>query len=154
MTTPSSYGSMMAVSSIWGNNKTFRLIPMDSNCPYNECIYDPQSKILVIISRNFKESYHMVPTLDDNGDEVPAKKPRANGKQIKEERRMIETYQEYYIILNEEIYDFLGKVAVNASTYDFKTFVEAPPVNPSMMTGTMMPPEELTIDATVTPNAN
>lgn len=150
MTTPSSYGSMMAVSSIWGNNKTFRLIPLDSNCPYNECIYDPQSKILVIISKNFKETYHMIPTLDDNGDEVPAKKPRANGKPIKEERRLIETYQEYYIILNEEIYSFLDNVCVNKN-YDFKQFVEAPPIGNMESQGVMsniMPPDDQVIDMT------
>ena len=131
MTTPSAHGSMMAISSIWGNNKTFRLFPVDVNCPYLECIYDPESKILVVISKIHKQSYHMLPVLDDHGDPVPVKKPRLSGKQTKEERRLLETYQEYYIILNEEIYDFLSKVAVNAETYDFKTFVEAPAVAPS-----------------------
>lgn len=131
MTTPSAHGSMMAISSIWGNNKTFRLFPVDVNCPYLECIYDPESKILVVISKNHKQSYHMLPVLDDHGDPVPAKKARQSGKQTKEERRLMDTYQEYYIILNEEIYDFLSKVAVNAETYDFKTFVEAPPVAPT-----------------------
>lgn len=131
MTTPSAHGSMMAISSIWGNNKTFRLFPVDVNCPYLECIYDPESKILVVISKIHKQSYHMLPVLDDHGDPVPVKKQRQSGKPNKEERRLLETYQEYYIILNEEIYDFLSKVAVNAETYDFKTFVEAPPVAPA-----------------------
>lgn len=131
MTNPSAYGSMMAISSVWGNNKTFRLMPIDSSCPYTECIYDPESKILVVISSNHKQSYHMLPVLDDHGDAVPVKKPRVSGKQVKEERRLVDTYQEYYIIVNEEIYDFLGKVAVNAETYDFKVFVEAPPVTPN-----------------------
>ena len=131
MTTPSAHGSMMAISSIWGNNKTFRLFPVDVNCPYLECIYDPESKILVVISKTHKQSYHMLPVLDDHGDPVPVKRPRQSGKPNKEERRLLETYQEYYIILNEEIYDFLSKVAVNAETYDFKTFVEAPPVAPA-----------------------
>lgn len=135
MSNPSSYNSMMAISSIWGNNKTFRLLPMDVDCPYSECIYDPESKILVVISKEYKQSYHMLPVLDDHGDEVPVKKPRRNNKLIKEERRLLDTFQEYYIIVNEEIYDFLSKVAVNADTYDFKTFVEAPPVQPAAMPG-------------------
>lgn len=128
MTTPSAYGSMLAVNSVWGNNKTFRMIPVDSNCPYMECIYDPETKILVVISKNHKQSYHMLPVLDDHGDEVPVKKARRNGKPIKEERRLLDTYQEYYIIVNEEIYDFLSKVAVNADAFDFKSYVEAAPV--------------------------
>ena len=137
MTTPSAHGSMMAISSIWGNNKTFRLFPVDANCPYMECIYDPESKILVVISKSHKQSYHMLPVLDEQGDEVPVKKPRRNNKQVKEERRLVDTYQEYYIILNEEIYEFLSKVAVNAEGYDFKTFVEAPPVPPAGATPQM-----------------
>ena len=130
MTTPSSYNSMMAIHSVWGNNKTFRLIPVDANCPYLESIYDPETKILVVISKNYKQSYHLLPVLDDNGDPMPVKKPRMNNKTVKEERRLVDTYQEYYIIVNEEIYDFLGKVAVNADTFDFKEFVEAAPIPP------------------------
>lgn len=122
---------MMAISSVWGNNKTFRLFPLDSNCPYVECIYDPESKLLVVISKNHKQSYHMLPVLDEQGDEVPVKKPRRNNKPVKEERRLVDTYQEYYMILNEEIYEFLSKVVVNADTYDFKTFIDAAPVAPA-----------------------
>lgn len=122
---------MLAINSVWGNNKTFRMLPVDSNCPYMECIYDPETKILVIISKVNKQSYHMLPVLDDHGDEVPIKKPRRNGKLIKEERRLVDTYQEYYIIVNEEIYSFLSKVAVNADTFDFKSYVEAAPVPPN-----------------------
>jgi len=120
--------SMYAIYSVWGNNQTFRLFPVDVNCPYLECIYDPETKILVVISKNNKQSYHMLPQLDDHGDAVPAKKQRANGKNIKEERRLVDTYQEYYVIVNEQIYDFLSKVAVNADDFDFKKFVDAPPI--------------------------
>ena len=130
MTTPSAYGSMTAISSVWGNNKTFRMFPVDSNCPYLECIYDPETKILVVISKTSKQSYHMLPVLDENGDAVTPKRPRPNAKPVKEERRLVETYQEYYVIVNEEIYDFLSKVAINHDTFDFKTFVEAAPVPP------------------------
>ena len=133
MTTPSAYGSMTAISSVWGNNKTFRLFPIDSNCPYMECIYDPETKILVVISKISKQSYHMLPVLDENGDAIAPKRPRPNNKPVKEERRLVETFQEYYIIVNEEIYDFLSKVAVNAEGFDFKSFVEAAPIPPQGM---------------------
>jgi len=123
--------SMYAIYSVWGNNQTFRLFPVDVNCPYLECIYDPESKILVVISKNNKQSYHMLPQLDDHGDPVAAKRQRANGKNVKEERRLVDTYQEYYVIVNEQIYDFLSKVAINAEDFDFKKFVDAPPAGPS-----------------------
>ncbi len=128
----SAYGAMMGIRSVWGNNKTFRLLPVDINCPYLECIYDPESKILVVISKNSKSAYHMLPQLDDNGDVVLAKRPRTNGKNIKEERRTVETYQEYYIIVEEDIYGFLKNVMVNYVELEtvVKEFIDAPPAAP------------------------
>lgn len=127
MSTPSCYDSMLAIKSVWGQNRTFRIMPLHDACPYLECIYDPETKILVVISKNKKQSYHMLPVLDDNGDPVAAKRPRGNGKQFREERRLLDTYQEYYVITNDEIYDFVQKVCINKD-FDFNTFVEAPPV--------------------------
>ncbi len=53
---PTAYNSMMIISSIWGMNKTFRLLPVDEACPYVESIYDPESKVLVVISKLKKQS--------------------------------------------------------------------------------------------------
>lgn len=145
MTFREAENSMLAISSVWGNNKTFRLMPVSADCPYLECIYDPESKILVVISKMHKQSYHMLPALDDNGDPMPPKKARQNNKNIREERRLVDTYQEYYIIVNEEIYAFLNSVVVNKD-YDFKTFVEAPaPANPMQMNIPFDPERELAI---------
>ena len=127
MSNLSSNDSMLAIKSVWGQNRTFRLMPLDGGCPYLECIYDPETKILVVISKTSKQSYHMLPQLDENGDAVPAKRPRANGKNVREERRLLDTYQEYYIITNEEIYDFVKRVCVNKD-FDFATFIEASPI--------------------------
>lgn len=124
MTNPSATSSMLAINSVWGNQKTFRLLPMDINCPYLECIYDPGTKILVVISKLHKQSYHMLPQLDDHGDPVPAKKTRPENKTIREERRLLDTYQEYYIILNEEMYDFLTRVCINYESFNFKQYIE------------------------------
>lgn len=134
---PSAYGAMMGIRSVWGNNKSFRLLPLDVNCPYLECIYDPESKILVVISKNSKSSYHMLPQLDENGDVVSAKRPRANGKNFREERRTVETYQEYYLIVEEDIYAFLKNVMINYTELEtvVKEFIDAPPAAPQ--TGNM-----------------
>lgn len=137
---PTAYNSMMIISSIWGMNKTFRLLPVDEACPYVESIYDPESKVLVVISKLKKQSYHMVPQLDDQGDQVPAKRARANGKAIKEERRLMDTYQEYYLVVNEEIEEFIKNVAVNADKYDFMSFVNAPVASPNGMVQAMESP--------------
>jgi hypothetical protein len=48
---------------------------------------------------------------------------RANGKPFKEERRTVETYQEYYLTEKEEQIAFIKMFAVNAETFDFEKFM-------------------------------
>jgi len=116
---------MMLVSGNWGPYKTFKLIPVTIDCPYIEAIFDPSSKILAIISKDSKPSYHMVPKKDDNGDDVPMKiGKRTNGKEFKEQRIMMDTYQEYYINNLEEVTSMINMFAINADTYDYKTTME------------------------------
>ena len=62
--------SMMLVKSAFGQKKSFKLIPITNDCPFVECLFSPREKILVVISKFMKQSYHMVPKLDDNGDEI------------------------------------------------------------------------------------
>ena len=82
-------------------------------------------KILAIISKNIKPAYHMVPKLDDNGDEIPMKMgKRANGKGIKEQRVMMDTYQEYYINNLKEVESIIKSFAVNAAKFDYKSTMD------------------------------
>jgi len=118
--------TMMLVSSNWGPYKTFKLIPISSDCPYVEAIFDPSSKILAIISKLNKPSYHMVPKLDDNGDQISTKVgKRPNGKDFKEQRVMMDTYQEYYINNLDEVENLINGFAINADKYDYKTHIES-----------------------------
>jgi hypothetical protein len=117
--------SMRAVSSVWGDAKTFRFIPITEDCPYLEAIYAPDTKILVLISKVIKTSYHMVPVLDDHGDPIPAKKKRPNGKNFKEERKAMETFQEYYILDQNEQIQFINMICENAEEYDYMTYLTA-----------------------------
>ena len=73
--------NMMIVTSSFRNVKSFTLIPATSDCPYVEAMYDPSSGILAVISKVMKQSYHMIPKLDDNGEPVRLKTP--NKKFIK-----------------------------------------------------------------------
>ena len=107
--------SMMLIKSSFGPMKSFKLIPISLNCPFVEALFSPSEKIMVIISRTSKNSYHMVPKLDDNGDQIPVKgKPRPDGKKpIKEERRLVDTFSEHYVVTEEETgLQFIGKFAV------------------------------------------
>lgn len=111
---------MWAYTSVWGAHETFKLIPITKDCPFVEMIFDPESKVLVVISKTAKQSMHMLPRLDDNGDPMMMKlQPRQNGKNYKEERRVVETFLEYYISNKEEIKKFIEMFAVNHAEFDF-----------------------------------
>lgn len=115
----------MLVTSSWGNDKTFKLLPITPECPYNECIFDVSTKVLAIIGKEKKESFHMLPKLSDEGDVQYMKiGKRNNGKDYKEERKMLETFYEYYIEHPQEIVDFLNMFAVNADSFDYTQYLE------------------------------
>jgi HD-GYP domain-containing protein (c-di-GMP phosphodiesterase class II) len=117
---------MLLITSSWGANKTFKMIPATPDCVYNEAIFDLDSKVLALISKEKKESLHMVAKVNEWGDVVPMKiGKRSNGKDYAEERKSLETFYEYYIENAEEVKDIVSRLAVNADTFDITSFVEA-----------------------------
>ena len=115
--------TMMLVKSAFRNMKSFKLLPISNDCPYVECLFSPGEKILVCISKYMKQSYHMVPKLDDNGDDIPVKgKPRPGKKQIKEERRLVDTCSEHYVVTEEEIREVINMFAVNPDALTLDEF--------------------------------
>jgi hypothetical protein len=110
--------SMMVIKSDWNNQPTFKLIPLSKECPYVECIYDPQSKVLALIGFTKKNVFHMMPKLDDNGDIIPRKTRSEGSKTHKEERKTIETFQEYYITEAKDIKEFVSSFAINSESAD------------------------------------
>tara|TARA_R100001163_G_scaffold64656_1_gene59425 strand:+ start:925 stop:1362 length:438 start_codon:yes stop_codon:yes gene_type:complete len=127
--------SMMLVKSAFGPMKSFKLIPISLNCPFVECLFSPNEKIMVVITKTMKQSYHMIPKLDDNGDEIPVKgKPRANKKTIKEERRLVDTYSEHYVVTEEEIRNIIDTFAVNPKAFDIDEFFDTPDVQSELIT--------------------
>lgn len=108
----------MVIKSDWNGQPTFKMIPLSKDCPYLEAIYDSQSKVLALIGLTRKNVFHMMPKLDDNGD-VVARKVRTEGaKAHKEERRTIETFQEYYLTDAEDIKTFVKMFSVNPEASD------------------------------------
>lgn len=119
--------TMMLTTSTWGQDKTFKLIPVSPDCPYNEVIFDPGTKVLAIISKEKKQSMHMVAKLNEQGDPEYLKiGKRNNGKDYKEERKTLETFYEYYIEDKTEIKEFVALTAVNATTFDINGYLDAP----------------------------
>jgi hypothetical protein len=118
--------TMLLITSSWGSKKTFKMIPLTQDAPYNEAIYDVDSKVLAIIGKEKKESMHMVAKLNEWGDPVGMKiGKRSNGKDYAEERKTLETFYEYYIESVEETINFIKLVAVNADSFDFDQYVKA-----------------------------
>ncbi len=115
--------TMMIVQATWNETQTFRLIPISTECPYVECIFDPATKVFVIISKIRKQSLHMLPKLNELGDPVPCKQ-RMNGRTFEEERNKIEVFQEFYVEDKIAIEDLIQHFAVNAKSFDYKAFMD------------------------------
>ena len=118
-----SKNTMMLVQATWQDKQTFRMIPIEDSCPYVECIFDPDTKVFVIISKLTKQSLHMLPKLDDNGDPMQIKNARPNGRTFREERHKIEVFQEFYVEDKVAIKDIIYLFAVNAKTFDIESFM-------------------------------
>jgi len=124
MTTNSPEATMLLISSTWDSKKTFKLMPIKPGL-FVEGIFDLDHKILVMITTVKKDTFHMVPHLNVDGDPTKSSKgPRPNGKTYQEERRQLETFQEYYITEKAEIETFIKMVALNSDSFDYKQYTE------------------------------
>jgi hypothetical protein len=110
--------SMMLVEATWQDKKTFRLIPIAESCPYVECIFDPDTKVFVVISKIRKTALHMLPKLDEYGQAI------SGTKGMKQERHKIEVFQEFYVEDKAAIEELIKLFAVNAK-FDYKKFMSS-----------------------------
>jgi hypothetical protein len=115
---------MILIHGTWNNKPTFKLIPIEQNCPYNEAIYDTDQHVLALIGKEKKETFQLVPKVNDKGDAVLLQKVRANGKHYAEERRVLETWYEYYIENKNDIIYFISLFAKNLNDFDYKSFLK------------------------------
>ena len=115
--------NMMLVNSNFRGAKSFTLIPVSLDSPYTEAMFDPSSGILAVISKVMKQSYHMVPKLDDDGQPQRLKTPNAQtGKTHKEERRLVDTFSEFYLSDRADIETFIHMFAINAEHFKVDEF--------------------------------
>ena len=124
--------NMMLVNSTFRNAKSFTLIPVSLDSPYTEAMFDPASGILAVISKVMKQSYHMVPKLNDDGEPIRLKTPnQQTGKTVKEERRLVDTFSEFYLSDKADIetsshniphdYDKTGESLIYANDIDMSS---------------------------------
>jgi len=126
--------TMLAVTSPWSNQKSFKLIPIKTECPFTEVIFDPSTVTLVVFSKETKQGLHMVPLRDENGDIAKPKGQRKNPdgsvsqKNYKEKQVTLETFTEHYLTEKEEIENLISIIAVNAESFNFKKYLEPPTI--------------------------
>lgn len=105
--------NMMLINSAFQNVKSFSLISVNKDCPYIEALFDPSSQVLAVITKEKKNTFHMVAKLSNAG--------AADGK--KKQRVQIETYSEYYITDQKDIKNFIEIFAINSSDFKYEEFV-------------------------------
>jgi hypothetical protein len=129
--------TMLIITAPWAPEvNTFRMIPATPDCPYLDVVYNRDKKALEITSTYKRNEYAMFAKVDDNGDaekRKTAKVDEETGVQItvKQERRMAEILQKYFILEQSEIISFVQTFAVNADRIDYMqhfqgSIVEAP----------------------------
>ena len=129
--------TMLLITAPWSREtNTFRMIPATPDCPYLDVVYNRDKKALEITSTYKRNEYAMFAKVDDNGDaekRKAAKIDEETGTQItvKQERRMAEILQKYFILEQSEIISFVQTFAVNADRVDYMqhfqgSIVEAP----------------------------
>lgn len=67
----------------------------------------------------------MVPKLNDDGEPIRLKTPnQQTGKTVKEERRLVDTFSEFYLTDKADIETFIHMFAVNAESFDYNAFMQ------------------------------
>jgi hypothetical protein len=109
---------MMLINSEWSGKPSFRAIPVAVASPYVECIFDPESKVFVVISKTKRNTLQMLPKLDEYGQAM------TGAKGNKQERHKLEVFQEYYISDTESIKSLIELIAVNKD-FDYLSIMNA-----------------------------
>jgi len=130
------YGqNMLLITSYWGDKDTFKLMPINKDCPYSEVIYDGSTTMLVVISKDAKDQFQTVPRLSEDGELQKAKKPKTNGKGYQEQRITMNILTEHYIVKKDEQEAFIKQFAVNADEFDYGVFLRDMDKEPTIHTG-------------------
>lgn len=109
--------TMMLVQATWNEKQTFRMIPISESCPYVECIFDPDTKVFVVISKIKKTTLHMLPKLDEYGIAI------TGAKGMKQDRHKTEIFQEFYIEDSKAINELIKIFAINSEEFNYTDFM-------------------------------
>jgi hypothetical protein len=117
---------MMLFSSIWTTEnsklKTFKMLPTSKDCPFNEVLLDPENKVVAVVSKETKNTYRLIPKVDDKGRPVMVKDGSGNPT-LAQERKLMESFYEYYIDDINDIELFITTFAINSDSFNWKSYL-------------------------------
>ncbi len=128
--------NMRLYTTATGGQKTFGLMPVTDDCPFNEAIYMPTLEALAVLGKNTRDTFTMMERLDENGEPsaTPVKTKEGNRLVKKQQRVQVSSPWEYFIHETDEIREFVKTHAINADEFDWFKFttkletVEAPKI--------------------------
>jgi hypothetical protein len=114
---------MMLYTTATNGTKTFGMIPLVADCPFNEVIYMPSLEALAVLSKNNRDTFTMLERLDENGNEILQSGKNADVTKAKMQRVQLKTSWEYFIHEKNEILEFINLNAVNNDTFPFLKYL-------------------------------
>lgn len=115
--------TMMLYTTATNGSKTFGMMPLSNDCPFNEAIYMPTLEALAVLSKSTRDTFTMMDRLDENGNPVAQTGKGADHTKPKAQRIQISSPWEYFIHEREEILAFVKENAINADSYDFAKYM-------------------------------
>ena len=114
--------NMLLYTTATNGVKTFAMIPLSSDCPFNEAIYMPTLEALAVLGKTTRDTFSMLERLDENGNAIGQTGKGGDPSKAKMQRVQISTPWEYFIHEKNEIIDFIKRNAVNWATFDYNQY--------------------------------
>ena len=117
--------TMLLYSTATGSVKTFGMMPLSTDCPFNEAIYMPTLEALAVLGKSTRDTFTMMERLDENGNPTQQTGKGADPTKAKMQRTQISSPWEYFIHEKDEITNFVKTNAVNHETFDFQQYIKS-----------------------------
>ena len=115
--------TMMLYTAATNGEKTFSLLPLSADCPFNEAIYMPKLEALAILGKTTRDTFTMLERLDENGNPTGQTGKGAEPEKAKMQRVQLSTPWEYFIHEKDEIRAFIKANAVNEETFNYTVYM-------------------------------
>lgn len=114
--------TMMLYTTATNGVKTFGMMPLTADCPFNEAIYMPTLEALAVLGKSTRDTFSMLERLDENGNPSGQSGKGADASKPKMQRVQISTPWEYFIHERDEIRNFVKVNAINSDAFNYDEF--------------------------------